>query len=99
MTGVYLLVRNVRKTRPKKKFGRFSLSASENGADLRARAGVVDVLVLLVLWFAGGIVAMALFSDATAGWLSFLAPLAYLLFLLLRLNRRSRSERPQDAGA
>jgi hypothetical protein len=94
MTGVYLLVRNVRKTRPKKKTGRFSLSASENGADLRARAGVVDVVVALVLSFAGG----ALFSGRTSDWLSVLAPLAYLLLVLVRNIRRSRSALLRDVG-
>jgi peptidoglycan/LPS O-acetylase OafA/YrhL len=95
MTAVYLFVRE---TRTKKKTGRLLFSTSESGADHKARAGVVDVVVVLVLWIAGGIAAKALFSDATADWVSIALPLAYLLFLLVRRTRRPRSERPQDAG-
>lgn len=97
MTGAYVLVRKL-PTRTKKETGHLSPSTSESGADLRARKGVVDVLVLIVLWFAGAIVGVALFSDTAGLWLSFLAPLAYVLLVPVRQIRRSRSERPQDAG-
>ena len=101
LTGVYLLIREIH---TKKKTGRLSLSTSENEQTPTPSQGQrprtwVHVVVVLVLWIGGGIAAQALFSDATSDWVSFALPLAYLLFLLVRRVRRSRSERPQDAGA
>ena len=100
LTGVYLFVREIR---TKRNTGGLSLSMSESEQTTTPSQGHrsrtwVHVVVVLVLWIGGGIAAQALFSDATSDWVGFAAPLAYLLFLLVRRIRRSRSERPQDAG-
>ena len=100
LTGVYFLVRE---NRTKKKTGRLSLSTSEGEQTAAPSHGHrsrtwVHVVVVLVLWIGGGIAAQALFSDATSDLVGYALPLAYLLFLLVRRVRRSRSERPRDAG-
>ena len=100
LTAVYLFVREIR---TKKETGHLSLRESESEKTTTPSQGHrsrtwVHVVVVLVLWIGGGIAGQALFSDATSGWVVFALPFAYLLFLLVRRIRRSRSERPQDAG-
>ena len=95
MTGVYFFVRGRRAK--KKKTG---LPTSEIGQtkspsqDLRSQAwwwGVVDVVVVLVLWSVGYWVAGLFVPDAASEWVGGLLPLAYLLVLHVRLSRAPTS--------
>ena len=93
LTALYFIVRE---TRTKKKTGRLSLSTGgseqtatpSQGHRSPAWWGVVDVVVVLVLWQVGYQVARLLFSETASEFVGALLPLA---FLLVRHVRRSRT--------